>query len=224
MTMSEQQGGELTLYTAAGSLARARENPGVGVASAVHLNTLMSERFDVRGFLISLNERVFGGKGEVNPLRHFYDIDPQVDEASGQSRFARLFSLKSNVSWVTSAAGLSVDGKYLDLQRDIKFFSGISVAVLQSVNFDREVYLFTAQGSMRFGKGVDRIDGCWDGKPVFPTTVSHSRFFEFPFQSIPTAEQISTALQTNVDMVLSVMALHDLIPNHANTPEAEQQT
>lgn len=223
--MPEQQGGELTLYTTAGSLARARENPRVGIESAVRLNTLISERFDVRGFLISLNERVFGGKGEVTPLRHYYDIDPQVDTTAEQSRFRRLFSLKSNVSWVTSNAALNVDSKDLELQKEIKYFSGITVAVLQSVNFDRAVYLFNALGSMRFGKGVSRFEsGNWDGKPVFPSLISHGRFFEFPFSAVPTTEQISAALQTNVELVLSAMALQDLIPNPAKTPDAEQQT
>lgn len=210
--MENEQERGLVLYIEQ-SLAKLDQGPKPKIQAVVRLNSEVYGQFKIGEFLNMLNEKLFGGKGEVKPLNHSYSISPSVQEDE-QSRFARLFSARIDLNSVSSGAALRVKKDDLKMGKDEKSFDDLVIRISQSVDIKEENYTFYTSGSLVWKPPEKNYVGSFgDSKPVHLVYVYEGRLLSFSFRFVPSAEEISKALFENAEEVLRELALHDLIPD-----------
>ena len=207
--VSNQERG-LTLYIQR-SLVMFRDNPKLGLEIAMRLNEEVHNSFQMEEFLRGLNEKLFSGKGEVQPLKHSHILKPS-GQKEAQTRFSRLFSIKASLSSVISIAELWVKRSDLNLGgRDP--FQDLVIGVHQAVDTENEFYRISIEGTLHYRYRHRNTDtGDWDGKPARLSKVSNGRLLTFSFSSIPPPEEISRTLFEQAEEVLGELSVHGLIP------------
>lgn len=198
------------------SLAELDQGPKSKIQDVVRLNSEVYSHFKIGELLSVFNERLFGGKGEIEPLVHSYSVAPNVQE-NESSRFARLFSTTVRLNSVKSAARLRV--KKDDLRKDKEKtipFDELVIGISQSMGMRREVYTFTTNASLIWKSSKRDSDGNWDSKPFRLVSVSEGRLLSFYLHSIPPTEKISEVLLEQVVELLRELSVQDLIPEIPN--------
>lgn len=217
--MENEQERGLVLYIEQ-SLAKLDQSPNPRIQAVVRLNSEVYSHFGIGEFLKRLNEELFEGKGEVEPLSHTYSISPSVQEDE-QSRFARLFSARVTLDYVNSDVRLRVKKDTLKIEKDKSPFDELVISIFQSMDIKRGAYTFYTSGSLVWKSPKRDSSGNWDSKPVRLTEVSEGRLISFYLRSVPPTEEISQALLQQINEILAELAIKGLIPE-LNQSSAEE--
>lgn len=221
---------ELVLYKGVEqSLASLDQGPKPIIQAVLRLNSEVYGHFQIEEFLNMLNQKLFEGKGEVGPWNS-YSIRPNIQEE--QSRFARLFSARADLSSASSGLTLSVKKDHLNMKKDNQSFDTLQISIFQSMDIEGKVYIFYICGCLIWSPKVLRKDstgekrrdsnGNWDSKPVFLKNIYEGRMLSFYLHSVPPIEEISQVLFQQVNEILEELAVKGFIPS-LNQNETEDQ-
>lgn len=210
--INEQDRGLVLYKSVEQSLAKPDQGPKSKIQAVVRLNSEVYSHFQIEEFLNKLNEKLFGGKGEVEPLSHSYSVSPSTQK-DGQSRFDKLFSVTVDLNFVGSTSRLWVQSENLKIEKDKKSFDVLIIRIGQSMGIEKESYIFQTSGILVWKTPKNRAEGWGDSnKLVHLSSVSEGRLFSFHLNSVPPMEQISQALLQQVNEVLRELAAQGLIP------------
>jgi hypothetical protein len=205
------------------ALLKAQRSPNSMIEAISQINSEVYSFLQIEEFLKNLNEKIFEGKGEIKPLKHWYDLILELEQDS-RSRFIKLFSTKSQLSCVSSRAELLIGA---DTLRNIKkeyspfvSFNNLSIGVGQILDFEDQQYCFYVSGCLHFQRPREQ-DGNWWKKTARPVEIKNGRLLEFPLKSIPPAEEVSRILLEDINEILEEMWEQNLIPSPKTTTQEE---
>lgn len=188
----------------------------VDVKSVLLLNSEVRNFFNIETLLRELNERLFENKGEIEPWSA-YSIEPNKQD-SRQSRFAKQFSARGNLSEVGSGIRLEIKKRDLPIKEDKKFFDKLIIDIDQIMDIKSGSYEFHIGGSLLWESEKRDYGGNWKLKPVFLKIVTEGRIISFNLNSVPPPAEISEVLLKQVEEVLVELSLRGILPEIKPVP------